>query len=184
VAAPAGGARNPASGRPRPSRPPALKTGCLEWLDAARTKEGGSLPDQGPTRASSSPGSTAPGTEKPHMERREASVPIARHAPRLASAGPMVAPRGAPSLGFAPGEKGKTAYPAPPRTGAAERWLNGFAGCLTVESANERQSDFCWRAITRSPPRKRGPRATLCEPAMASQDSRLRGNERCPDRAT
>jgi hypothetical protein len=46
-AAPAGGARNPALGRPRPSRPPALTTGCLEWLHAAATKDGGSRPDQG-----------------------------------------------------------------------------------------------------------------------------------------
>ncbi len=36
---------------------------CLEWLDAVRMKAGESLPDRGPRRDPSAPGSTAPGTE-------------------------------------------------------------------------------------------------------------------------
>ena len=36
---------------------------CLEWLDAVRMKAGVSLPDRGPRRDPSAPGSTAPGTE-------------------------------------------------------------------------------------------------------------------------
>jgi hypothetical protein len=45
---------------------------CLEWLDAARTKAGESLPDRGPSRAPFAPGSYGPGDRKAAMERREA----------------------------------------------------------------------------------------------------------------
>ena len=56
-----------------PGQPSAPTTwGCLQWLDAARTKAGESLPDRGPSRAPSAPGSYGPGDRKAAMERREA----------------------------------------------------------------------------------------------------------------
>src|SRR5664279_2149047 len=59
-AAPAGGARNPAPGGLGPPSAPTTR-GRLHWLDAARTKAGESLPDRGPARAPSAPGSYGPG---------------------------------------------------------------------------------------------------------------------------
>jgi hypothetical protein len=48
-------------------------TGCLKWLDAVRTKAGGSLPDkEGEESSVAHPEDTVPGTEKPQMERRKA----------------------------------------------------------------------------------------------------------------
>jgi hypothetical protein len=57
-----------------PGQPSAgTKTGRLQWLDVAGTKGGGSRPDQGrEERFRPAPGSTAPGTEKPLVARREA----------------------------------------------------------------------------------------------------------------
>jgi hypothetical protein len=57
-----------------PGQPSAgTKTGCLQWLDVAGTKDGGSRPDQGrEERFRPAPGSAAPGTEKPLVARREA----------------------------------------------------------------------------------------------------------------
>ena len=62
--APAGGARNPALGRPLVAVRPHYGGLPFSGLDAARTKAGESLPDRGPTRAPSAPESYGPGEQK------------------------------------------------------------------------------------------------------------------------
>jgi len=112
-----GRARNPRPGGPgQPSA--GTRTGCLQWLDVAGTKEGGSPLDRGATKKlpeGSAPGSTAPGTEKPHVERRVASASIARRARRKAETGSATR-RSIPSH-FSRG----TTSPAPRGRGAKQR---------------------------------------------------------------
>jgi hypothetical protein len=119
-AAPAGGfvARpREASGR----RPPGTKTGCLEWLDAARMKGGETCPDRGglrpPVRARKhGPGACIAGAIGPRcdaaVERREAPAwPL--QAARQDGDGRAFR-RSAPSH-FVRARKGTTAYPGPQR---------------------------------------------------------------------
>ena len=63
--APAGGARNPALGRPWPSRPPALRPAALNGWTRRRRRAAEAARIGDPARIPSQPGSTAPGTEKP-----------------------------------------------------------------------------------------------------------------------
>ena len=74
-----------------PGQPSAgITTGCLQWLDVAATKGGGSRPGrQGPQKAlpGRAPGSTAPGTEKPQVERRTATRLLALGAARRKASG-------------------------------------------------------------------------------------------------
>ena len=74
----AGFASLPPGGPGQPSAP--TTWGRLNWLDAARTKAGESLPDRGPSRAPSASGSYGPGDRKAAMERREAPAFLARGA--------------------------------------------------------------------------------------------------------
>ena len=92
-AAPAGEARNLALGRPRGSARAALGPLCEELAGrgpgrppdgTARLTREGRRPNRTGGRTGE-PGSAVPGTEKPPVERREACVPIARDAPRLAT---------------------------------------------------------------------------------------------------
>src|SRR5664280_1509877 len=115
--------------------PPSAPTtrGRLHWLDAARTKAGESLPDRGPARAPSAPGSYGPGDRN----RRQISPDCASlsgwsaerrpHLPKRGCGTKIpAAPNGAPpprlfeghEQGPAPAGR-KTAYPAPVKnTGA------------------------------------------------------------------
>ena len=74
----AGFASLPAGGPGPPSVP--TTRDCPQGLHAARTKAGESLPDRGPSRAPSAPGSYGPGDRKAAMERREAPAFLARGA--------------------------------------------------------------------------------------------------------
>ena len=82
--------------------------GCLQWLDAARTKGGESCLDRGARRPPSAPGSTAPGTEIAAVERREARVRrhggarLARRVGRLRKPPGVRAPRAPRSRRSAP----------------------------------------------------------------------------------
>ena len=119
-AAPAGGARNPAPGRPWVAVRPHYEGPPFGGLDAARTKGGESCPDRGPTRVPSASGSYGPGEQKspPWSAERRPRSPKENAARRK-----TVAPLGAPlPRHLARGEKlvpakaGKTtAYPAPQR---------------------------------------------------------------------
>ena len=94
-----------------PGQPSAgIKTGCLQWLDAAGTKAGGSPPDKGRQVRRpllSRPEATAPGTEKPRWSaagRAPTAVKLAQTAHLIAKgarasqkARPRWAPCGAPS---------------------------------------------------------------------------------------
>ena len=95
--------------------------GCLEWLDAARTKAGESLPDRGPRRAPSAPGSYGPGEQKSppwSAERRPRSRKGTRQDGKTRCAAWCFTPSGLALRG-----KMKAGAPAPQRIGAAERWL-------------------------------------------------------------
>jgi hypothetical protein len=74
--------------------PPSAPTtrGRLHWLDAARTKAGESLPDRGPSRAPSAPGSHGPGDRKAAVERREAPAFSKEDAARRKTGAPLGAP--------------------------------------------------------------------------------------------
>src|SRR5664279_3220842 len=67
----------PSPGGPGPPSAPTTR-GRLHWLDAARTKAGESLPDRGPSRAPSAPGSYGPEDRKAAVERREAPASFKR----------------------------------------------------------------------------------------------------------
>ena len=112
-----------------PGSPSVPTTGdCLQWLDAARTKAGESLPD----RASQKPPGSAPGSYGPGDRNRRDGAPrgarvVARRAPaKQAQTKDWCAARRSIPSRFAPGEKreaphcgaGTTAYPAPQRIGA------------------------------------------------------------------
>src|ERR1035437_1101617 len=140
-AAPAGGARNPAPGRPRAAVRPTTR-GRLHWRDAARTK-GESLPDRGPgsgpvrarklrPRGQKTP-ANKPGLRKlVRVERREAPAPSRKEG---AARRIPAAPNGAPPPRFFEGHDegpaqrgGKTAYPAPVKNTGAGAWL--FENCI------------------------------------------------------
>jgi hypothetical protein len=70
--------RHVTAGPGGPGQPSAgITTGCPQGLDAAGTKAGGRPPDKGSPKGFPCvpPGSTAPGTEKPQVERRKAARP-------------------------------------------------------------------------------------------------------------
>jgi len=105
VAAPAGGARNPASGRPRPAVRPYYEGLPSMAGRGGRRRVAGAARMEGPTSLSGRPpGSTAPGTEKLRWsaERRRAFAKARAAARRM-----MVAPLGAPSPRLLPGAKRK-----------------------------------------------------------------------------
>jgi hypothetical protein len=95
-------------------------------LDAARTKAGESLPDRGPGSGPVRVRKLRPlGQKSRDGAPRGARVPRTRGAARRKTGAPL----GAPSPRLSAGrEKGKTAYPAPPRIRAAK------LGCLKIES--------------------------------------------------
>jgi hypothetical protein len=119
--------------------PPSAPTtrGRLNWLDAARTKAGESLPDRGPSRAPSAPGSYGPGDRnrrqispdcaslsgwsaerRPHLPKRRCGTKDTGSASRRST--PSIfrgARKGPRSRG------GKTAYPAPVKNTGAGAWL-------------------------------------------------------------
>jgi hypothetical protein len=116
-----------------PGQPSAgIMTGCLQWLDAAGTKAGGSPPDKGRQKRHpllSRPEATAPGTEIAAPERREATRLCAKGA-RAERRGWRQAPLGAPAPSLfrgstppalpngAAGDSGQTSGAFAPR----ERW--------------------------------------------------------------
>jgi hypothetical protein len=132
-AAPAAAARNRGTGRPRVAVRPhyeGLPLMAGRGADEGRRK----LPGSGPGNTGpSARGSAAPGTEIAAVERREAR--LRRHggdAPRQACRAASPAARGAcatrPAFFGAPLPQGgalveTTAYPAPQRIRAAQRWL-------------------------------------------------------------
>jgi hypothetical protein len=117
------------------------KRDCLNWLDAARTKAGESLPDRGPSRAPSAPGSYGPGDRKAASGApRGARAPDngARHEKDTGSASRRSAPSHVAGV-----ERGTTAYPAPPRIRAM----------MLVFKPSPRTSARCWRARVSPRPR-------------------------------
>ncbi len=169
------------------------KTGCLQWLHAAATKDGGSRPDQGTHRVPLPPGSTAPGTEiaaggaprgapSPfHMAKgaRLASVPggFASRSRGLRQA-PRVFRRSAPLKGS---RDGKRANPAPTKaTGAAERWLNVFRH--SGARAQKRVYARLRRAMRANPEsrRKHGVWFWIPGPALTRRPGMTKGYTCCP----
>jgi len=123
--------------------PPSAPTtrGRLHWLDAARTKAGESLPDRGPSRAPSAPGSYGPGDRKAAVERREA--PALPTMERGKTEDWCAAWRSTPSIFRGVRRRpratgGKTAYPGPQRIRAMTLGLSrrsaAKAGCLKIKS--------------------------------------------------
>jgi hypothetical protein len=111
-----------------PSAP--TKRGRLKWLYAARTKAGESLPDRGPTRAPSAPGSYGPGDRNPRSGAPRGAPPSPRR--RHASPGVSGGFAGRPGACAKPprfsalrslkgGADWTTAYPGPPRIRAILR---------------------------------------------------------------
>jgi hypothetical protein len=142
-AAPAGGARNPAPGRPWAAVRPHYGGPPFGGLDAAPTKAGESLPDRGGRCPSVGARKYGPGDKN----RRSGAPRGAPPSPRRRRASPRrvgrlrqpsgglrqalsVSRRSAPSKGA---QEGKTAYPAPQRIRAmAHARLR--PGCLKIES--------------------------------------------------
>src|SRR5258705_3128145 len=106
--------------------PPApRKRGCLRWLDVDRMKGGaGARLDRGEVKARPSGArKSGPSRETPPVERREARVPVARHAGAFTRCPGYPRRSGAPSLGLGPKGKKTTAGSHAPKPGAAEPWL-------------------------------------------------------------
>jgi hypothetical protein len=149
MAAPAAAARNRRAGRPRPvvrRHQDRLPSMAGRWGDEGRRKP----PRRGVRLAASPHGSTAPGTEKPPVERRGARVSLHRtHAAPQKRGEYVVAPRGAPRP-LAIGEgNGTTGLPgaATKNTGDGA-WV--CAGVLRI-SLNGRQAhtgNTCDRVAT------------------------------------
>ena len=88
-----------------PGQPSAgMTTGCPKGLDAAGTKAGGSPPDKGSPKGAPCipPGSTAPGTKKPHGGAPEGDAPLSKR-------------RGSPSRRVAGGCAFRCSTPSLPR---------------------------------------------------------------------
>ena len=127
-AAPAGGIRNPALGRPWPVVRRHYDRLPPRGLDAAETKAGGSPPDKGAAkgRPCVPPGSYGAGDLKSPRWSAAGRAPFAKGARASQKARPRWAPCGAPSPRHlaegnrkAPLQRGRTtANPAPQRTGA------------------------------------------------------------------
>ncbi len=83
-AAPAGGARNPAPGGLGQQSVPTMGD-CLEWLDAAPTKTGESLPDRGGRGPPVGPEARPRGQKSPQWS-AERRASVAMEATRLAKA--------------------------------------------------------------------------------------------------
>jgi hypothetical protein len=140
-AAPAGGARNPAPGRPRAAvrpyyeGPPSL---AGRGADEGGRKPAGSGARLGPRPR---PEVTAPGTEKPLWSAERRPHPSKEDAARRKTGAPL----GAPPPRFSRGTRkapfngdGTTAYPAPQRIRAMTLGLSrrsaAKAGCLKIKS--------------------------------------------------
>ena len=169
------------------------KTGCLEWLHAAATKDGGSRPDQGTHRVPLPPGSTAPGTEiaaggaprgaLPPIARRRGHASQACRAASPAARGACAKPLasfGAP-LPLQGGREEKRANPAPTKaTGAAERWLNVFRH--SGARAQKRVYARLRRAMRANPEsrRKHGVWFWIPGPALTRRPGMTKGYTCCP----
>ncbi len=146
-AAPAAAARNRGTRRPRVAVRPHYE-GPPSVAGRGADEGGESLPDRGPTRAPSAPGSYGPGDRKAAVERREApALPTMERGTRRIPAAPHGAP---PPRHHAGAKKGNTAHPAPQRTRAMTRAcflippLQGEGRRAT--SAFTRVFDALWRA--------------------------------------
>ena len=119
---PRAGLANLHSGGPGQPSGPTMGV-CLQWLDAAGTKGGGSHPDGGPERLSFPPGSYGAGDRKAAMERREAPAFLATGARQDGKTG---APLGAPFPRLRGREQGKTADPGPLKNTGGGALANGL----------------------------------------------------------
>ena len=117
-AAPAGGARNPAPGRPR------------EPIGRYYGRSAGSLLDWDWAEMPSSQETRTRGTEIAAVERREAPASFKRGCGKTEDGSASRRSTPSPIRG---GRKGKTAYPAPQRIRAMT------LGCLTIESDDAQQ---------------------------------------------
>ena len=134
--------------------------GCLEWLDAARTKAGESLPDRGPRRAPSAPGSYGPGDRKAAVERREA--PALRKEARQDGKTRCAAWRSTPSVFRRGNEKGRRPR-AVKKQGrrCTPAFARGFGGLIDncIGKTSARQSRFplpSWERVPSEARRVRG----------------------------
>jgi hypothetical protein len=135
---------------------------------------------------------SAPGSYGPGDRKAASGAPKgAAHRQRCAHIKDGSAGRRATPSAWRRGRKGKSAYPAPQRIRAAERWL--FSGGLMVRDAplrgaphHEENGAGCLKieSAKSARPRERGDLGRQLKAQLGTLDSRLRGNERKPSQTS